>query len=72
MLSLEIPPISELVSVTKMDMINYNSGINEYLGDTTLKESSPYFIEKSKPSIESVQSVDVKLRTKKQINKFKF
>ena len=47
--------------------------INYITGDTTLKESSPYFIEKSKkPSIESVQSVDVNLRTKKQINKFKF
>jgi len=55
-------------------MVGLTKGIINYItGDTTLKESSPYFIEKTKkPSIEFVQSVDVNLRTKKQINKFKF
>jgi hypothetical protein len=73
MLSLEIPPISELVSVTKLDMINYNSGIDEYLRDSGFKNTNPEAYNwLMKPSIESVQSVDVNLRTKKQINKFKF
>ena len=70
MLSLEIPPISELVSVTEMDMINYNSGIDNYLENSGFKESNPEAYNwLMKPSIESVQSVDVNLRTKKQINK---
>ena len=73
MLSLEIPPISELVSVTKLDMINYNSGIDDYLRDSGFKDNNPEAYNwLTKPSIESVQSVDVNLRTKKQINKFKF
>jgi hypothetical protein len=73
MLSLEIPPISELVSVTKLDMINYNSGIDDYLGNSRFKERNPEAYNwLTKPSIETVHSVDVNLRTKKQINKFKF
>jgi hypothetical protein len=71
MLSWEVKPISELVSVTEMDRINYNSGIDDYLRDSGFKDSNPeaYNWLMDKPSIESVQSVDVKLRTKKQINK---
>ena len=76
MLSLEIPPISELVRVTEMDRINYNSGIDDYLRDSGFKEHNPeaynWLMDKPKPSIETVHSVDVNLRTKKQINKFKF
>jgi hypothetical protein len=74
MLSLEIPPISKLVSVTKLDMINYNSGIDDYLGKSGFKEHNPgaYNWLTEKPSIETVHSVDVNLRTKKQINKLKF
>ena len=73
MLSWEVKPISELVSVTEMDRINYNSGIDDYLRDSGFKDNNPEAYNwLMKPSIESVQSVDVNLRTKKQINKFKF
>jgi hypothetical protein len=65
--------VSKIIETNKPSVDDTKGIINYITGDTTLKESSPYFIEKTKkPSIESVQSVDVKLRTKKQINKFKF
>jgi hypothetical protein len=73
MLSWEVKPISELVSVTEMDRINYNSGIDDYLRDSGFKDSNPEAYNwLTKPSVETVHSVDVNLRTKKQINKFKF
>jgi hypothetical protein len=46
-----------MIGVTKSNIINYGIGVDAY---------------QTKPSIEFVQSVDVNLRTKKQINKFKF
>jgi hypothetical protein len=65
--------VSKIIETNKPSVDDTKGIINYITGDTTLKESSPYFIEKTKkPSIESVQSVDVNLRTKKQINKFKF
>jgi hypothetical protein len=65
--------VSKIIETNKPSVDDTKGIINYITGDTTLKESSPYFIEKTKkPSVESVQSVDVKLRTKKQINKFKF
>jgi hypothetical protein len=65
--------VSKIIETNKPSVSDTKGIISYITGDTTLKENSPYFIEKSKkPSIEFVQSVDVKLRTKKQINKFKF
>lgn len=66
-----------MVGVTKSNIINYGIGVDAYLESTSLSESSPeaynWLMNKSeKPSIETVHSVDVNLRTKKQINKFKF
>lgn len=62
-----------MVGVTKSNMINYGIGVDAYLESTSLSESSPeaYNWLMDKPSIETVHSVDVTLRTKKQINKLK-
>ena len=55
-----------MVGITKIDMINYNVGIDPY--DI---ETAKGYVERSKLKalIEPVHSISVKLRTKKQINK---
>ena len=58
--------ISEIIKTNK-------PSIDKYLKDSGFAKSNPEAYNwLMKPSIETVHSVDVKLRTKKQINKFKF
>jgi hypothetical protein len=61
--------VSEIIKTNKPFVDNYleNSGFKEHN-----PEAYNWLMDKPKPSIESVQSVDVNLRTKKQINKLKF
>jgi hypothetical protein len=58
--------ISEIIKTNK-------PSVDDYLANSGFKESNPeaynWLIDKPKPSIEFVHSVDIKLRTKKQINK---
>jgi hypothetical protein len=62
--------ISEINTKTNKPFVNSyleNSGFTK-----SNSEAYNWLMDKPKPSIEFVQSVDVNLRTKKQINKFKF
>jgi hypothetical protein len=58
--------ISEIIKTNK-------PSVDDYLANSGFKESNPeaynWLMDKPKPSIEFVHSVDIKLRTKKQINK---
>ena len=58
--------VSEIIKTNK-------PSVDDYLANSGFKESNPEAYNwLMKPSIETVHSVDVNLRTKKQINKFKF
>lgn len=61
--------ISEIIETNK-------PFVDSYLENSGFAKSNPeaynWLMDKPKPSIETVHSVDVNLRTKKQINKFKF
>lgn len=61
--------ISEIIETNK-------PSVDDYLVNSGFAKSNPeaynWLMDKPKPSIEPVHSVDVNLRTKKQINKFKF
>jgi hypothetical protein len=70
---LEESPAVKHTTITTFADWHVTTAIDDYLANSGFKESNPEAYNwLMKPSIEPVQSVDVKLRTKKQINKFKF
>lgn len=70
---LEEAPTKIPWAATTSDSMVGTIGIDEYLIDSGFAKSNPeaynWLMDKPKPSIETVHSVDVNLRTKKQINK---
>jgi hypothetical protein len=72
------PTTSDAMVGVRKGVIDYavgTVGVDSYLENSGFTKSNPEaynWLMKDKPSIETVQSVDVNLRTKKQINKFKF